>query len=125
MPQDVEKLVNLVEEAAEEKKANDITILDVGKVSVVADYFVIASGGSRTQVYAIADNIMEKMKEAGYDLLHREGYNEGVWVLLDYGDIVVHIFQPEERSFYNLERLWSHAPRAGNNSPDNNVDNEL
>lgn len=115
MTQDVQKLAELVENLAAEKKAVDIITLEIGKVSLVADYFIIASGGSKAQVLAIADNIQEKAKEEGYQLLHREGYAEALWVLLDYGSVVVHIFQPEERHFYNLERLWSHAPRAGSN----------
>ncbi|MDW7651161.1 MAG: ribosome silencing factor [Bacillota bacterium] len=118
MTEDAQRLVNLVETLAAEKKAIDIITLEIGKVSVVADYFVIASGASKTQVHAIADQIMEKLKEEGYTLLHREGYAEGLWVLLDYGYVVVHLFQPQEREFYNLERLWSHAPRTGSNSLD-------
>jgi ribosome-associated protein len=107
---DVLGLVKRVEDLAADKKAANVIILEVGKVSLVADYFVIASGASKTQVHAIADHIMENVKKEGYTLLHREGYNEGLWVLLDYGSVVVHLFQPQEREFYNLERLWSHAP---------------
>lgn len=110
MTDDVQRLVQLVKGLAAEKKAGDTVILEVGKVSLVADYFLIASGNTKTQVHAIADHIMENVKAEGYPLLHREGYNEGLWVLLDYGSVVVHIFQPQEREFYNLERLWSHAP---------------
>jgi ribosome-associated protein len=119
LTEDVQRLIKLVEDLAEEKKAIDLMILEIGKVSVVADYFVIASGASRTQVHAIAGHIMENVKEAGYELLHREGFNEGLWILLDYGSVVVHLFQPREREFYNLERLWSHAPLAGSNSRSN------
>jgi ribosome-associated protein len=109
----------MIEELAADKKAIDIVTLNIGKVSLVADYFLIATGASKAQVHAIADNIMEKLKEEDYPLLHREGYSEGLWVLLDYSFVVVHIFQPEQREFYNLERLWSHAPKAGSNSLDN------
>ena len=123
--EETEILINLVEEAAVEKKAKDVVVLEVGKVSVVADYFLIATGASRTQVYAIADQITENAKEAGYKLLHREGYADGTWILLDYGDVVAHLFQPEERSFYNLERLWGHAPRAGNHSTSDRVGNDI
>lgn len=122
MTEEIQKLVQLVESLAADKKAIDTVILEVGKVSLVADYFVITTGASRTQVHAIADNIMENVKKEGYPLLHREGYAEALWVLLDYGSVVIHIFQPEEREFYNLERLWGHAPRAGINSLDDNVD---
>ena len=112
----IEQLVDLIEKAAEEKKAADIVILNIGKVSVVADYFIIATGSSKVQVQAIADNITDSLRIEGFPTLHEEGLNEGLWVLLDYGAVVVHIFQPEERSFYNLERLWNHAPRTANNS---------
>jgi ribosome-associated protein len=110
LTEDVKRLVQQVEDLAADKKAGNVITLEVGKVSLVADYFVIATGASKTQVHAIADHIMENVKQEGFTLLHREGYNEGLWVLLDYGSVVVHIFQPQEREFYNLERLWSHAP---------------
>lgn len=97
--------------AAEEKKARDIEVLELGKVTAIADYFIICSGLSTIQVQAIADNIQEKMAEAGQQLLHREGYRNGRWVLLDYGDVVVHVFLDEERRYYNIERLWRDAPR--------------
>jgi ribosome-associated protein len=103
-------LVRLIVEAAEEKKAADIVIIEVGKVSLIADCFIIAEGASKTQVQAIADAIMGKTKTADYPLLHKEGYDEALWILLDYGAVVVHLFQPEQRRFYNLERLWGHAP---------------
>ncbi|HZK24242.1 MAG TPA: ribosome silencing factor [Oscillospiraceae bacterium] len=112
MSQEVHRLLALIVNAAEDKKAVDLTILDIGKVSFVADYFVIATGTTKTQVHAIADSIMEKLKESDDALLHREGYQEGLWILLDYGSVVVHIFQPEQRNFYHLERLWAHAPKV-------------
>ncbi|NLM52038.1 MAG: ribosome silencing factor [Firmicutes bacterium] len=115
MTEDVQRLVDLIKNAAENKKAEDLVVLHVGAVSIIADYFIIATGNTKLQVHAIADEIMEKTEEAGIPLLHKEGYDEGLWVLLDYGSVVVHIFQPEQRSFYNLERLWAHAPEAGNN----------
>jgi ribosome-associated protein len=105
------RLVKLAESLAAEKKAQDIIILEIGKVSVVADYFMIAAGTSKVQVHAVADHIIQNLREEGYTLIHKEGYNEGLWVLLDYGSVVIHLFQPEERDFYNLERLWGHAPR--------------
>lgn len=115
LTEDVQRLVQLIIRLAEDKKAANLVTLHIGKVSLVADYFIIATGASRTQVHAIADHIMENVKASGFTLLHREGYEEGSWVLLDYGSAVVHIFQPKERDFYNLERLWSHAPKAGSN----------
>lgn len=94
---------------AANKKAQDIKILNVGGLTSIADYFVICSGNSTVQVKAIADEIEEKMAEQGYCLNHREGYNNARWILLDYGDIIVHIFHTEDREFYGIERLWSDA----------------
>jgi len=113
LAEEAQKLAYLIEKLAEEKKAGALVVLEVGKVSLIADYFVIATGANKAQVQAIADQVMAGAKEAGYTLLHREGYAEALWVLLDYGSVVMHIFQPAARDFYNLERLWSHAPRAG------------
>jgi ribosome-associated protein len=104
-------MVKLAETLAEEKKARDTVVLEIGRVSLVADYFLMTEGANKLQVQAIADHIMQNLKAAGYPLLHKEGYQEGLWILLDYGSVVIHIFQPEERRFYNLERLWGHAPR--------------
>jgi len=109
---DVQMLLDLIAAAALGKKAEDIVVLKIGEVSLIADYFMIATGKTKLQLHAIADNIMEKTKAAGYQLLHKEGYDEGLWVLLDYGSVVVHLFQPEARDFYKLERLWGHAPRV-------------
>jgi len=111
LTEEAARIVEMAESLALEKKAKDIVILDVGKVSLVADYFMITSGTNKVQVQAIADHIMQNLKDEGFMVLHREGYQEGLWVLLDYGSIVIHIFQPEGRNFYNLERLWGHAPR--------------
>ncbi len=112
MPQEIENLAILVQDLAADKKALDVLALEVGKVSTVADYFIIATGANKSQVHAIADHILLNLKEEGHYALHKEGYSEGLWVLLDYGSVVVHIFQPEERDFYNLERIWNHAPRT-------------
>ncbi|MCX7694393.1 MULTISPECIES: ribosome silencing factor [Caloramator] len=94
---------------ASEKKARDIKILDVKGLSEIADYFVICSGTSTIQVKAIADEIEEKMAEKGYEINHKEGYNSGKWILLDYGEVIAHIFYEEDREFYDLERLWIDA----------------
>ena len=99
----------LVAAAASDKKARDIVILDVQGISPVTDYFVICSANTSTQVQAIADNIEEKLEEQGVKPLHKEGYREARWVLLDYGSCVAHIFVEEDRRFYNLERLWGDA----------------
>ncbi|MEW6572859.1 MAG: ribosome silencing factor [Bacillota bacterium] len=103
-------LLDLVVQAAEEKKAFDILILHVSKLTTLCDYFVIMSGRSTTQVKAIAEYIQDKLTEQGIPVPRREGFRKGHWVLLDYGDIVVHVFQEAEREFYGLERLWRDAP---------------
>jgi len=95
--------------AALDRKARDVLALDLRRISLVADYFVLASGTSTTQTQAIAQHVMEKMAEAGYPLLRSEGYASALWILLDYGAVVVHVFREEERRFYDLERLWGDA----------------
>ncbi len=95
--------------AAEDKKAYDIRVLNISELTSIGDYFVILSGNSQRQVMAISDEIEEKMKEAGCELKNKEGYRNGRWILLDYADIVVHVFHKEDRDFYNLERLWVDA----------------
>ncbi len=103
-------LAQIAAAAASEKKAQNIIIMDMRQTLPVTDYFVIASGTSTTQVQAIADAVEEKLEEAGIRILHKEGYREAQWILLDYGYFVAHIFVNEERQFYNLERLWADAP---------------
>ncbi len=101
------EMLNKVLEILEEKKAKDISVIDIDKVSILADSFVICSGTSTTHIKTLADEVEVKMGEMKYRLYHKEGYNSGRWILLDYGEIVVHIFHEEDRSFYNLERLWA------------------
>jgi ribosome-associated protein len=96
--------------AASDKKALDIAILDMRKIPSVCDYFLIASGTSTTQVRAISDNIIEKLKINGERIWHAEGEREALWILLDCGDVVAHIFQEDTRRFYELERLWGDVP---------------
>lgn len=105
------ELAKLAAAAIDEKKGYDIRILELRDISVIADYFIIASGNSRVQTQAIADNVEERIAKAGVRLGRREGYPEGKWILLDFGAVIVHIFQGEERNFYNLERLWGDAPQ--------------
>lgn len=99
----------LAAEAAKEKKAKDIVVLDLQKVSLIADYFLICTGTSALHVGAVADYIKEIMALQGIPLLRREGKPAAGWVILDYGGLVIHIFRETERSFYALERLWADA----------------
>ena len=96
--------------AANDKKAKDILLLNMEVFSPVTDFYVICSAGNSTLVKAIADNIEDKLAEAGVHPTHQEGYADARWVLLDYGDVVAHVFLEEERDFYNLEQLWADAP---------------
>ncbi|MBR3933973.1 MAG: ribosome silencing factor [Clostridia bacterium] len=91
------------------KKAIDIKVLDISKVTTMADYFVICQGGSSTQMKAIADEIDEKFSESGIKPFGREGMNTAYWILMDYSDVIIHIFNSESRSFYSIENLWSDA----------------
>lgn len=103
----------LAAEAAADKKAADIIVLDVAETLVITGYFVIATGASDRQVKSIADEIEDQLREkGGVKPIGREGEREGKWVLLDFGDVVAHVFQQEEREFYRLEKLWSDAPRV-------------
>jgi len=111
MRERVMELARYAADAAADKKANDIVLMDIANLSVIADYFVICSGNSNTQVQAIAKNVREKMEKQGIHLKAMEGYDEARWCLLDFGDVVVHVFRHEERDFYNLERVWGDAPQ--------------
>jgi len=95
-----------------DRKAYDLVVLETGKVSSIADYFVICSGRSDTQVQALADAVQEQLELKGARPLSVEGFPHGQWVLVDYGDVVVHIFYVPVRAFYDLERLWTRAPRV-------------
>ena len=92
--------------ALDAKKGKDIKVLQIDALTTLADYFVICSGGSNTQINALCDEVEKKLTEAGEEPLHREGYRGGTWVLLDYGCVAVHVFNAEAREFYSLERLW-------------------
>lgn len=103
---EAKKMALLAVNAMEEKKAEDIKILDIEKISTLADYFLIASGTNRNQVQAMADEVEETLGRAGIEPKHIEGYAAANWILMDYGDIVIHIFDEENRLFYDLERIW-------------------
>ncbi|RKQ31994.1 MULTISPECIES: ribosome silencing factor [Clostridia] len=100
------KMVKIAYHALDEKKAEDIKIINLEGISVLADYFIIANGTNSSQVQALVDNVEEELHKAGYSLKQREGYSNGNWVLLDFGDVIVHIFDRENRLFYDLERIW-------------------
>lgn len=102
----IKNMVKIAHEALDEKMAEEITIIDISKVSTVADYFIIANGRNNNQVQAIVDNVTEKLGQAGYDYRQIEGYQEARWVLLDYQDVVIHVFSSDDRRFYDLERIW-------------------
>lgn len=92
--------------ALEDKKAVDIKVIDIEKVSTIADYFIIASGSNVNQVQAMADQVEETLGKAGFSPKQVEGYPGASWILMDYGDLVVHVFDEENRRFYDLERIW-------------------
>jgi ribosome-associated protein len=97
--------------AAEDKKAVDLVVLDLRKAAGFTDFFVMASGTNTRQVRAIADGVMEALAQDGVKPAHVEGYDRSEWILLDYFDFVVHVFAPDTRAFYGLERLWGNADR--------------
>lgn len=99
------RIVDLVSD----KKAEDIVLLDIGQHTLIADYFVICSGTSERQLRALEDDLQETLRREGVRALHVEGTPESGWILMDYGDVIVHIFAPAERDYYRLERLWADA----------------
>ena len=102
------ELAMIAVKALDEKKGREIAAIQVTEQTTLADYFVIATGSSNTQINALCGAVEKAMKErAGEDPMRREGYRDGTWVLLDYGCVIVHVFSPEAREFYSLERLWS------------------
>ncbi|MBK6314311.1 MAG: ribosome silencing factor [Blastocatellia bacterium] len=109
---DLEKLM-LAAEAAASRKALQMTAIDIRKIASFAEFFLVCSGTSTRQVQAIADEVMDRLKkERNSRPLHTEGFEAGTWVLLDYGDLIVHVFTEEAREFYQLERLWRDADRV-------------
>ena len=102
----VKEMAKKAIEALEEKKAEDIRVIDISEVSVIADYFIIANGNNRNQIQALSDAVEEKLGRSGYLMKQKEGYDSANWVLLDFGDIIIHIFDRDNRLFYDLERIW-------------------
>ena len=100
------EMVKLAIHALEDKKGEDIRIIDIRQVSVLDDYFIIASGSNANQVQAMTDNVEEILGKSGYEPRQIEGYRNANWILMDYGDIIVHVFCREDRLFYDLERIW-------------------
>lgn len=104
------ELLKTVVKAGDDKRAEDIMAMGVAGISLLADYFVVMHGNNDRQVAAIAEGIVDSVEKAGYTVKHVEGKDSAKWILIDLGDVVVHVFHYTERSFYNLEKLWSDAP---------------
>lgn len=100
------ELVKMAYNALSDKKGGDIKIIDIHEVSVLADYFIIADGSNINQVQAMADHVQEVLARAGWECRQIEGYQNANWILLDYGDVIIHLFSREDRLFYDLERIW-------------------
>ena len=111
-PHDPGELAHRIVNVASDKKASDIVLLRTAEVTTMADYFVIASGRSETQVQALSTAIVDELRDEGIKPLGVEGMSSARWVLLDYGSVIVHLFAPEEREYYGLERLWSSATQV-------------
>lgn len=107
---DSKKFAKQIAEIIQSKKGYDIKIMELKNISSIADYFVVCSADSDRQVKAIADEVEDKLREIGIKTVHREGYESLSWVILDYFDVMIHIFKSEARTFYNLEKLWGDAP---------------
>lgn len=100
-------MIDNIVKILDDKKAKDIQTLKIEGLSIITDYFVICTGGSTTHIRALADELTEKMGEMSHEVYHTEGYDTARWILLDFGEVIVHIFHEEDRQFYNLERLWA------------------
>lgn len=105
-------LARNVSKSASDLKAIDIKVLDLSKLCSFTDFFVICSGSSSRHVQSVADRVLADQKKEGYRPLGVEGYEKGDWILVDFGSVVAHVFYPEARQFYNIERLWGDAPRV-------------
>lgn len=110
------EMARLAIQALEDKKAEEIKVIDISEVSVIADYFIVANGTNRTQIQALSDNVEETLGRAGYPLRQVEGYQNANWVLLDFNDVIIHIFDKENRLYYDLERIWRDGKLIGTDS---------
>ena len=108
----IKEQVRLCYKALADKKATDITVIDISELSVVADYFIIASAENVRQTEALCDNVEEMLGRAGYECRQIEGKSSGNWILMDYNDVIVHIFDKENRLFYDIERIWKDGRRV-------------
>lgn len=113
---DSKEMLKVIIDALQDKKAEDIRVIDISNVSVIADYFVIASGSNTNQIQAMVDNVEEEMFKAGFDDPKVEGYNTASWILLDYKDVIVHVFSEDDIAFYNIERIWRDGKEVDINS---------
>jgi ribosome-associated protein len=109
---EITEKVEIIKNALDDKKATNIEAINVAEQTSLAEYFVVASCQSTVQVRACVDEVEEKMEEAGFQVNHKEGYRGGSWILMDYGDVIVHVMQQEMREFYAIERLWDDAGDA-------------
>lgn len=110
-------MIDIVRDAANDKKGIDFIALDVSGRTILADTFAIVTGRSKIQTRAIADGIVESVERAGHAVARTEGHADGTWILIDLGNVIVHVFTPEERTFYNLERLWGSSALQASGSP--------
>lgn len=110
---EAKEMAKLAIQALEDKKAEDVKVIDISDISTIADYFIIASGKNRNQIQTLCDNVEETLGRVGVTMKQTEGYKSANWILMDYGDIIVHIFDTENRLFYDLERIWRDGKEIG------------
>ncbi len=107
------EMVQIAYDALDEKLGHDIEILKINEISVIADYLIIASGDNQNQITAMTDLVEEKLAQAGYTNKRVEGNKNSTWILMDYGDVIIHVFSKEDRLFYDLERIWRDGKKVG------------
>ena len=103
------QIVKIASEALEDKKGEELRILDIHEISSLADYFVIVNGKTKNQIQAMCEDVEEKLGRSGFLVRHKEGFESADWILMDYGDVVIHIFDRDNREFYQLEKIWGDA----------------